>query len=82
MVQCLVGRGADVNAVGEDGLTPLQLAERSGHQEIVEYLERIGPGQTAILAAGEWRPRNHSRFPLDYRAAMRTLVILAKGEQL
>ena len=32
-----------------------------------------------LVEAGEWRPRSHARLPKPYRAAMRTLVLLAKS---
>ena len=38
----LIGRGADVNVKNNRGQTPLDLAERRGHAEIVELLHQHG----------------------------------------
>ena len=39
MVKWLLARGADVTVTNFKGLTPLELAEQAGHQEIVELLQ-------------------------------------------
>ena len=41
----LLGRGADLNWIGYDGLTPIGAASRSGAGELVEWLR--GQGATA-----------------------------------
>ena len=80
VVQYLVEQGAKVNYVDKFGFTPVQRAKHRGHQDVVEYLKKVGPRQVAVNSVGgEWRPRNHSTLPRKYRAAMTTLVILAKG---
>ena len=38
----LLGRGADINRVGHDGLTPIDAASRSGAEELVEWLRSQG----------------------------------------
>ena len=38
----LLGRGADLNWVGYDGLTPMDAARRSGAGELVEWLRSRG----------------------------------------
>jgi len=38
----LLGRGADLNWIGYNGLTPLDAAGRSGARELVEWLRRQG----------------------------------------
>jgi hypothetical protein len=38
----LLGRGADINWVGYDGLTPLGAARRSGAGDLVEWLQSLG----------------------------------------
>jgi uncharacterized protein len=38
----LLGRGADINWVGYDGLTPIGAAKRSGAEELVEWLRGMG----------------------------------------
>ncbi len=40
--QYLLERGADLNCVGYDGLTPLDAATRSGASELVEWLHDRG----------------------------------------
>jgi ketosteroid isomerase-like protein len=42
----LLGRGADVNWVGWDGLSPLDVAVRSGNEDVVELIRERG-GRTA-----------------------------------
>jgi len=41
MVKYLVQNGADMSLVDEHGETALDLAKESGHDEVVEYLERV-----------------------------------------
>jgi ankyrin repeat protein len=45
----LLDRGADVNWIGWDGLTPLDVATQEGHQELVELLQARGS-----RPAGDW----------------------------
>ena len=46
----LFGRGADINWIGWDNLTPIQAASRSGAGELVEWLRSKGakPNPTSI----------------------------------
>ncbi len=44
---------------------------------ILERAER----SARVLVLGEWRPRTHIRFPLGFRLAMRTMVILGKARK-
>ena len=46
VAEYLLGRGADVNWVGWDGLTPLDAAQRSNADEVVRWLRSVG-GTTA-----------------------------------
>ena len=39
----LLGRGADLNWVGYEGLTPIDAASRSGAAELVDWLRSQGP---------------------------------------
>ncbi len=50
-VRCLVLRGADVNAKGENGLTPLHWAAHDGRTEIAELLIARGAD---VNAKNEW----------------------------
>ena len=45
----LLGRGADLNWVGYDGLTPIDAANRSGAAELVEWLHRQGANSAKDL---------------------------------
>jgi ankyrin repeat protein len=45
----LLGRGADVNWVGYDKLTPLDAATRRGAEPVVAWLRRLGAKSTAEL---------------------------------
>lgn len=40
--ECLLSRGADINWVGYDGLTPLDAARRNGSPELVDWLRTQG----------------------------------------
>jgi ankyrin repeat protein len=42
VVVSLIEKGADINAKNKDGETPLDLALRQGHKEIVELLRKHG----------------------------------------
>lgn len=42
VAEYLLARGADVNWVGHDGLTPLDVARRGGYRELVRWLEERG----------------------------------------
>ncbi len=44
MAEWLLARGADLNWVGHDGMTPLDAARRNGAVEVVEWLEGRGAG--------------------------------------
>jgi hypothetical protein len=47
-------------------------------KEVAELLEEAERAH-AVLHLGEWRPHKQACFPRGYRAAMRTLVVLAKA---
>ena len=42
LVQRLLGRGVNVNALGMNGQTPLSLAEENGHFELAKMIARRG----------------------------------------
>ena len=42
MAEYLLGRGADLNWIGHDGLTPMEAAKRSGAEEVVAWLRGLG----------------------------------------
>lgn len=42
VVKFLAEKGADINAVAENGKTPLSVATDAGHEEIVEILKNLG----------------------------------------
>jgi ankyrin repeat protein len=52
-VALLLDNGADVNAVVKDGRTPLHLAARFGHREVVELLLKHGADKTVKVSRGE-----------------------------
>jgi len=52
IVKLLVKKGADINAVGENGYTVLMEAARRGHQEVVEFLVEKGADVNAIDSHG------------------------------
>ena len=41
IVKALIAAGADVNAINNEGVTPLQVALQRGHQSIVELLRKF-----------------------------------------
>lgn len=48
----LLARGADVNWIGYDGLTPLDAANRNGAAELVDWLRRQGAHSAKSAGAG------------------------------
>jgi ankyrin repeat protein len=50
--ELLLGRGADRNWVGHDGLTPLDAALRSGARELADWLRTRGARPARELAEG------------------------------
>ena len=42
VVEFLVSAGADINAINNDGWTPLIYAAREGHIEVVKFLVSVG----------------------------------------
>ena len=45
----LLGRGADVNWIGWDDLTPLDVAQQSGADELVAWLRTMGAQSASEL---------------------------------
>ncbi len=105
IVKLLINLGADIEAKTLGIFTSLYSASLCGHIDVVKLLINLGAdfeakdcgGRTAkdvarnsakkaifecyahITELKEWRPWNHSEYPIEYQAAMRTLVILAKA---
>lgn len=52
IVRALVAAGADVNAVGATGVTPLHVAASRGNAELVRFLRAAGASVTATLDDG------------------------------
>ena len=46
VVELLIAKGADVNAMKIDGMTPLDMATFGNHNEIVDFLHKHG-GKTS-----------------------------------
>ena len=42
LVELLLNKGAEINAKNNDGQTPLFVASRYGHMDVVELLRRHG----------------------------------------
>lgn len=61
--------------------TPAQFAFGKGYMEIAELLE-VAERAQAVLSIGEWRPHKQACFPITYREAMQTLVVLAKARDV
>ncbi len=80
-VRVLLKHGANPTLTNGVGETPSELARledwRIGTAKVLEAAERAH----SVLALGEWRPHRQVTFPRHYRAAMRTLVILAKAHK-
>lgn len=86
MIHLLLRHGADITLKDKKGRTPLQMLSvlvRRPHTRdeavkmlILEAAERA----YAVLMIGEWRPWTHIHFPPKYRAAMCTLVVIAKAQ--
>ncbi len=51
VVRCLVEHGAKHDATNKHGKTPLDLAAQYRHQEIVDYLEKVGRGHLSVGAS-------------------------------
>ena len=65
VVRALLAAGADPTKADTRGSTPLQIAERGGHNECTLLLRS---------AFEPWRPDNHALFPPAFRAAVRTVL--------
>ena len=95
LVVKLVLNGAPVDERGPKGDSAIRLAEsllqksrsqvESAHLKmtrILDFLTATRDARFAMFIAGEWRPHLHYKFPLGYREAMRTLVVLAKARDV
>ena len=65
VVRELLAAGADPTKADKSGSTPIQFAEREGHNECVLLLSS---------ALEPWSPDNHALFPPAFRAAVRTVL--------
>jgi ankyrin repeat protein len=77
----LLAHGADLTCENLYGKTPAQIARILAGVSTAKLLEAAERVYTTHLEVGEWRPRLARRYPRKYRAAMRTLVMLAKATQ-
>ena len=75
-VSFLVGKGADVNKIDNQGATPLTAAARQRHDEMIKLLIELGAdvnlpnqdGMTPLIDRGDARPRpRRSRCCLQWR---------------
>ncbi len=73
----LVNRGANIGFKNKFGNNSIDWAHMSaaGCVEIEPCLRKI----SNLLETGEWRPKKALMYPAPIRAAMRTLVVLAKA---
>ncbi len=77
----LLEQGAAFGRAKQDG-TPSNFASLWISRERIEYLEDVSTHSMDLSSIhGEWRPENHENLPLAWRAALSTLVLLAKAEQ-
>jgi ankyrin repeat protein len=53
VVELLIGEGAEVNALGPDGMTPLMMAARFGNEDNADVLLKHGASASARNARGE-----------------------------
>ncbi len=81
LIRVLLKHGADLTLQNAEGDTPENAAWREGMKESALFLGEAAERAHAVLQLGEWRPHKQSRFPPGYRAAMRTLVVLAKARK-
>ena len=58
VVQCLLEQGADVNKAADNGVTPLHIAARLGHAEILSCLMNWGASLTARITTNGRLPIN------------------------
>ena len=72
VVKLLINLGADFEASDCGGRTAKDVACNSATRAVFKCYAHI-------TELKEWRPWNHSKYPIEYQAAMRTLVILAKA---
>ncbi len=71
IVELLLYHGADPNILNFEGETPGGWLEPCPTKDVYEQHQSM-----SILR--EWRPWNHSQYPLLYRRAMATMVLIAK----
>ncbi len=69
MAAPVVRPGADIEAKDNHGRTPKQITNNKDIIAVFECYEHM-------IQLKEWRPWNHSKYPIKYRQAMQTLVLL------
>lgn len=89
LVRALLCEGADLTRKHK-GYTALQLVRRlmsycnsqlgayESLARILDILEATHDARLLVFTLNEWRPQYHAQYPQQYRAAMRTLLMLAK----
>ena len=78
IVKLLLDSGANIKAKDNIGLTPKQLARYPTLQVFKSYEHMIELKKMELIKLNEWRPWNHSKYPIKYCNTMKTLLILAK----
>lgn len=66
-VKMLIARGADINALGPEGETPLDLARRNGDTAVVDLLQKAGakPGRGFPTARVTPKPATSARAAIE-----------------
>jgi ankyrin repeat protein len=77
-VKLLLEKGAKIDAKAANGETPLSLAQKRGHTDIVKLLGGADPSQTAESAAPSEKPQPHADADQIRAAAEKGLALLQK----